>query len=49
MDAEVTRFINDNSFIQDRQRYAGAVVVSTTETIWAEPLLVEMTAQKAES
>ena len=48
MDAEVTWFTNGNSFIQDGQRYAGAVVVSNTKIIWAEPLLAEMPAQKAE-
>jgi hypothetical protein len=37
MDAEVTRFSNDNSLIQDGQRYAGAAVVSDSKIIWAEP------------
>ena len=38
MDAELTWFTNDNSFIQDRQRYTGAGVISNTEIIWAEPI-----------
>lgn len=46
MDAEVTWFTNGNSLIQDRQRYSGAAMVSTTKIIWAEPLLVGMSVQK---
>lgn len=48
LDAEVTRCTNDNSLIQDEQRYPGAAVVSVTEIIWAKPLLTAMSAQKAE-
>jgi hypothetical protein len=33
MDAEVTWFTNDNNIFQDRQKYAGAVVVSNTKII----------------
>jgi hypothetical protein len=47
MDAELTWFTNDNSFIQDRQRYTGAGVISNTEIIWMEPLPARMSAQKA--
>lgn len=47
MDAEVTWFTNGNSLIQDKQRYAGAAVVSDTKIIWTEPLLAGMSAQKA--
>lgn len=48
IDAEVTWFTNGNNFIQDWQRYTGAVVVSKPEIIWAESLLVGMPAQKTE-
>lgn len=42
MDAEVTWFTNGNCLIQDGQRYAGAVMVSDTKIIWAEPLPFEV-------
>ena len=35
IDAEVTWFTKNNSFIQDEQRYTGAAMISNTETIWA--------------
>lgn len=47
MDAAVTWFTNGNSLIQDKQRYAGAAVVSDTKIIWTEPLLAGMSAQRA--
>ena len=48
MDAEVPWFTNGNCLSQDGQRYAGAVMVSDTKIIWAEPLLAGMSEQKAE-
>ena len=48
MDAEVKWFTNGNNLFQDGQRYAGAVVVSNTKVICAEPLLAGMLAQKLE-
>lgn len=37
-DAEATWFMNGSSFIRDGHRYVGAVVVTETNTIWAEAL-----------
>lgn len=48
MDAEVTRFSNDNSLIQDGQRYAGAVLESNTKITRVKSLLAGMSAQKTE-
>jgi hypothetical protein len=48
IDAEETWFANDNSFIQDGQRYAGSAVFSNIEITWAESLLAGMSTQKAE-
>ena len=44
----LTGFTNDNSPIQDGQRYAGVAVVSNTEIIWSETQLAGLSAWKAE-
>lgn len=43
MNVEITWFTNGNSFIQDKERYAGVAVVSNTE-----PQSARMSAQKTE-
>ena len=47
MNAEITRFPNDNSLLQDGQWYAGPVVVPNTD-LWVEPLLTGISALRAE-
>ena len=37
-DAEATWFTDGSSFVRDGHRYAGAVVVTETDTVWAEAL-----------
>ena len=47
-DAEATWFTDGSSFVQDGHRYAGAAVVTKTDTVWAEALPSRMSAQRAE-
>ncbi|XP_045330872.1 uncharacterized protein LOC123596349 [Leopardus geoffroyi] len=47
-DAEATWFTDGSSFVQDGHRYAGAAVVTETDTIWAEALPSGTSAQRAE-
>ena len=46
IDVVVTGLTNDNSLIQDGQRYAGAAVVSHTKITWTGSHLAGMTALK---
>ncbi|VFV38599.1 pol_mlvav ame: full=pol polyprotein contains: [Lynx pardinus] len=46
--AEATWFTDGSSFVWDGHRYAGAAVVTETNTIWAEALPSRMSAQRAE-
>lgn len=48
LDAEVTRFTDGSSFMQDGQRYAGVVIVSKEGVIWSEALPIGTSAQWAE-
>ncbi|XP_058547606.1 uncharacterized protein LOC131489615 [Neofelis nebulosa] len=47
-DVEATWFTDGSSFVRDGHRYAGAVVVTETDTIWAEALPSGTSAQRAE-
>ncbi|KAK1327417.1 hypothetical protein QTO34_014178 [Cnephaeus nilssonii] len=47
-DADVTWFTDGSSFVWDGSRYAGAAVVTETDTIWAEALPSRTSAQRAE-
>ena len=47
-DAEATWFTDGSSFVRDRHRYAGAAVVTETDTVWAEALPSGTSAQQAE-
>ncbi|KAK1329798.1 LOW QUALITY PROTEIN: hypothetical protein QTO34_009981 [Cnephaeus nilssonii] len=47
-DADVTWFTDGSSFVRDGSRYAGAAVVTETDTVWAEALPSGMSAQRAE-
>ena len=47
-DAEATWFTDGSSFVQDGHRYAGAAVVTETDTIWVEALPSGTSAQRAE-
>ncbi|XP_045320107.1 uncharacterized protein LOC123590708 isoform X2 [Leopardus geoffroyi] len=46
--AEATWFTDSSSFVQDGHRYAGAAVVTETDTVWAEALPSGTSAQRAE-
>ncbi|XP_047418105.1 uncharacterized protein LOC124991386 [Sciurus carolinensis] len=48
LDADAVWFTDGSSFLHQGQRYAGAAVVTETEVIWAEPLPIGTSAQKAE-
>ncbi|KAK1342265.1 hypothetical protein QTO34_015021, partial [Cnephaeus nilssonii] len=47
-DAEATWFTDGSSFVRDGCRYAGAAVVTDTDTVWAEALPPGTSAQRAE-
>nr|XP_060492305.1 uncharacterized protein LOC132681655 [Panthera onca] len=47
-DAKATWFTDGSSFVRDRHRYAGAAVVTETDTVWAEALPSGTSAQRAE-
>ncbi|VFV31800.1 protease polymerase, partial [Lynx pardinus] len=47
-DAEATWFTDGSSFVRDGHRYAGAAVVTETDTVWAEALPSGTSAQRAE-
>ncbi|XP_059537141.1 uncharacterized protein LOC132226566 [Myotis daubentonii] len=47
-DAEATWFTDGSSFVRDGCRYAGAAVVTETDTVWAEALPSGTSAQRAE-
>lgn len=47
-DADVTWFTDGSSFVRDGSRYAGAAVVTETDTVWAEALPSGTSAQRAE-
>ncbi|XP_047373772.1 LOW QUALITY PROTEIN: uncharacterized protein LOC124959244 [Sciurus carolinensis] len=47
-DTDAVWFTDGSSFLHQGQRYAGAAVVTETEVIWAEPLPMGTSAQKAE-
>ncbi|XP_049495963.1 uncharacterized protein LOC125929087 [Panthera uncia] len=46
--AEATWFTDGSSFVRDGHRYAGAVVVTETDTVWVEALPSGTSAQRAE-
>ena len=46
--AEATWFTDGSSFVRDGHRYAGAEVVTKTDTVWAEALPSRTSAQRAE-
>nr|QLI47671.1 MAG: pol polyprotein [Reticuloendotheliosis virus] len=46
--AEATLFTDGSSYIRDGKRYTGAAVVTLDSVIWAEPLPIGTSAQKAE-
>ena len=39
--------MDGSSFVPDGLRHAGAVITTTNEVIWAEPMLARPSAQKA--
>ncbi|XP_044903595.1 uncharacterized protein LOC123382533 isoform X2 [Felis catus] len=47
-DAEATWFTDGSSFVRDGHRYAGAAVVTETDTVWAEDVPSRTSAQRAE-
>ena len=47
-DAKATWLTDGSSFVRDRHRYAGAAVVTETDTVWAEALPSGTSAQRAE-
>ncbi|XP_059516784.1 uncharacterized protein LOC132213925 [Myotis daubentonii] len=47
-DAEATWFTDGSSFVRDGCRYAGAAVVTETDTVWVEALPSGTSAQQAE-
>ncbi|XP_045351628.1 uncharacterized protein LOC123606879 [Leopardus geoffroyi] len=47
-DAKATWFTDGSRFVWDRHRYAGAAVVTETDTVWAEVLPSGTSAQRAE-
>ncbi|XP_078291610.1 uncharacterized protein LOC144613856 [Panthera onca] len=47
-DAETTWFTDGSSCVRDGHRYAGAAVVTETDTVWAEALPSGTSAQRAE-
>ena len=47
-DAKATWFTDGSSFVRDGHRYAGAAVVTETDTVWAEALPSGTSAQRAE-
>ncbi|XP_058547090.1 uncharacterized protein LOC131489233 [Neofelis nebulosa] len=47
-DAEATWFTDGSSFVQDGHRYVGVVVVTETDTVWAEALPSGTPDQRAE-
>ena len=48
VDAEVTWYMDGSSFAGDGLRYAGAAVITETQTVWAEALPPGTSAQRAE-